>query len=65
MINIENVIALLAAYLLGSIPTAVWIGKYFYNFLTHYLFRVRYNVLRLVIVNSLPCLIWRMRVIVF
>ena len=31
MINIENILALLGAYLLGSIPTAVWIGKYFYN----------------------------------
>jgi glycerol-3-phosphate acyltransferase PlsY len=26
-----NILFLLGAYLLGSIPTAVWIGKYFYN----------------------------------
>lgn len=31
MININNILALLGAYLLGSIPTAVWIGKYFYK----------------------------------
>ena len=31
MINIDNILSLLGAYLLGSIPTAVWIGKYFYN----------------------------------
>jgi len=31
MINLSNIISLLAAYLLGSIPSAVWIGKYFYN----------------------------------
>lgn len=27
----ENIIALVSAYLLGSIPTAVWIGKMFYG----------------------------------
>lgn len=27
----ENIIALIAAYLLGSIPTAFWIGKIFYG----------------------------------
>ena len=26
-----NVILLLAAYILGSIPSAVWIGKYFFK----------------------------------
>lgn len=31
MINSVNVIALLAAYLLGSVPSAVWIGKIFYG----------------------------------
>lgn len=31
MINIDNILALLGAYLLGSIPTAVWVGKYFYQ----------------------------------
>ncbi len=31
MINPVNVIALIAAYLLGSIPSAVWIGKIFYG----------------------------------
>lgn len=31
MIDIENILALLGAYLLGSIPTAVWVGKRFYN----------------------------------
>jgi len=31
VINIDNILALLGAYLLGSIPTAVWIGKYFYK----------------------------------
>ncbi len=31
MINFHNILLLLGAYLLGSIPTAVWVGKYFYN----------------------------------
>lgn len=31
MITITNVLLLIGAYLLGSIPTAVWVGKYFYN----------------------------------
>src|SRR5436190_3997200 len=31
MINLTNVIALVAAYILGSIPSAVWIGKIFYG----------------------------------
>ncbi len=31
MINISNILFLVGAYLLGSIPTAVWIGKYFYR----------------------------------
>ena len=31
MINLTNVITLLAAYILGSIPSAVWIGKIFYG----------------------------------
>lgn len=31
MINLSNIISLCAAYFLGSIPSAVWIGKYFYN----------------------------------
>ena len=31
MITVGNIILLLSAYLLGSIPTAVWIGKYFYK----------------------------------
>ncbi|HRF16168.1 MAG TPA: glycerol-3-phosphate 1-O-acyltransferase PlsY [Bacteroidia bacterium] len=31
MINAENITLLLAAYLLGSIPSAVWIGKLFFN----------------------------------
>lgn len=31
MINISNILYLIGAYLLGSIPTAVWIGKYFYK----------------------------------
>ncbi|MEY4875450.1 MAG: hypothetical protein RI955_538 [Bacteroidota bacterium] len=29
--SIINNIAILLAYLLGSIPTAVWVGKYFFN----------------------------------
>ncbi|MDP1744410.1 MAG: glycerol-3-phosphate 1-O-acyltransferase PlsY [Bacteroidota bacterium] len=31
MLTSINILFLLGAYLLGSIPTAVWIGKYFYN----------------------------------
>ncbi len=31
MINSSNILFLIGAYLLGSIPTAVWIGKYFYK----------------------------------
>ena len=31
MINQQNILFLIVAYLLGSIPTAVWVGKYFYN----------------------------------
>lgn len=31
MITLDNILAFLAAYLIGSIPSAVWIGKYFYN----------------------------------
>lgn len=31
MINLSNILFLIGAYLLGSIPTAVWIGKFFYN----------------------------------
>ena len=31
MINPLNIIALIAAYLMGSIPSAVWIGKIFYG----------------------------------
>lgn len=31
MITAGNIILLLSAYLLGSIPTAVWIGKFFYR----------------------------------
>ena len=31
MINSTNILLLLAGYLLGSIPTAVWIGKFFYK----------------------------------
>ena len=31
MINAPNLLLLLFAYLLGSIPSAVWIGKYFYK----------------------------------
>ena len=31
MITPLNIFALLFAYLLGSIPSAVWIGKFFYN----------------------------------
>ena len=31
MISVTNILLLFAAYLLGSIPSAVWIGKYFYK----------------------------------
>ncbi len=31
MINSTNIVLLLVGYLLGSIPTAVWIGKFFYK----------------------------------
>lgn len=31
MITGSNILYLLLAYLLGSIPSAVWIGKYYYN----------------------------------
>lgn len=31
MINISNILLLLGGYLIGSIPTAVWIGKFFYK----------------------------------
>lgn len=31
MINSLNILLLLGGYLLGSIPTAVWIGKFFYK----------------------------------
>ncbi|MBL0049880.1 MAG: glycerol-3-phosphate 1-O-acyltransferase PlsY [Bacteroidetes bacterium] len=31
MITPENILYLIIAYLLGSIPTSVWIGQYFYN----------------------------------
>lgn len=31
MINSTNILLLLGGYLLGSIPTAVWIGKFFYK----------------------------------
>ncbi|MCE9539458.1 MAG: glycerol-3-phosphate 1-O-acyltransferase PlsY [Bacteroidetes bacterium] len=31
MLTSTNILFLLGAYLLGSIPTAVWIGKYFYK----------------------------------
>ena len=31
MINAENITLLLAAYMFGSIPSAVWIGKFFFN----------------------------------
>lgn len=31
MLTSINILFLLGAYLFGSIPTAVWIGKYFYN----------------------------------
>jgi glycerol-3-phosphate acyltransferase PlsY len=31
MINAENIILLFVAYLLGSLPSAVWVGKAFWN----------------------------------
>lgn len=31
MLLAENIVALLLAYLLGSVPTAVWVGKIFYK----------------------------------
>lgn len=31
MINTANILLLLSAYLLGSVPSAVWIGKFFYK----------------------------------
>lgn len=31
MINVDNIILLIAAYLLGSVPSAVWIGQLFYG----------------------------------
>ena len=31
MINSTNILLLITGYLLGSIPTAVWIGKFFYK----------------------------------
>ncbi len=31
MISVSNISFLIAAYLIGSVPSAVWIGKYFYN----------------------------------
>ncbi len=31
MLNTTNILLLLAGYILGSIPSAVWIGKYFYK----------------------------------
>ena len=31
MINTTNILALLAAYIMGSIPSAVWIGRIFYG----------------------------------
>lgn len=31
MINSTNILLLIGGYLLGSIPTAVWIGKFFYK----------------------------------
>jgi glycerol-3-phosphate acyltransferase PlsY len=31
VVNSSNILLLIGAYLLGSIPTAVWIGKYFYK----------------------------------
>ncbi|MFM7022420.1 MAG: glycerol-3-phosphate 1-O-acyltransferase PlsY [Flavobacteriales bacterium] len=31
LMTLTNIVLLLGAYLIGSIPTAVWIGKYFYG----------------------------------
>tara|TARA_Y100000589_G_scaffold205004_1_gene193407 strand:- start:10126 stop:10773 length:648 start_codon:yes stop_codon:yes gene_type:complete len=31
LINLLNITLIIAAYLIGSIPTAVWVGKIFYN----------------------------------
>lgn len=31
MINAENITLLLCAYLLGSVPSAVWVGKMFFG----------------------------------
>lgn len=31
MLNVEMILAAILAYLLGSIPTAVWVGKRFFN----------------------------------
>ena len=31
MINNEIIVFILLAYLLGSVPSAVWVGKFFYN----------------------------------
>ena len=31
MVSIEHIIAIVFAYLVGSIPTSVWIGKIFYG----------------------------------
>ena len=31
MINNEIIVFILIAYLLGSIPSAVWVGNFFYN----------------------------------
>lgn len=31
MINIENIIAIILAYLIGSIPSSVWIGRIFFG----------------------------------
>jgi glycerol-3-phosphate acyltransferase PlsY len=31
LLTIQNLVFLILAYLLGSIPTSVWIGKFFYN----------------------------------
>ena len=31
MISSEIIVFILIAYLLGSIPSAVWVGKFFYN----------------------------------
>jgi len=31
MLNTEHILFLIVAYLLGSFPSAVWVGKTFYN----------------------------------